>query len=90
MPQLRLLACFAHPDDEGFTAAGVLAASVARGADVRLVCATCGEEGDIRFPGAATRDTLGQVRHQELRRSCQVLGVQEPIVLGYRDSGWGD
>lgn len=31
-----------------------------------------------------------QVRHQELRRSCQVLGVHEPIVLGYRDSGWGD
>jgi LmbE family N-acetylglucosaminyl deacetylase len=90
MPRLRLLACFAHPDDEGFTAAGVLAASAVRGADIRLVCATCGEEGDIRFPGAATRDTLGQVRYQELRRSCQVLGMQEPIVFGYRDSGWGD
>ena len=90
MPQLRLLACFAHPDDEAFTAAGVLAISVARGVDVRLVCATRGEEGDIRFPGAATRETLGQVRDQELRRSCQVLGVQGPIVLGYRDSGWGD
>jgi LmbE family N-acetylglucosaminyl deacetylase len=24
MSQLRLLACFAHPDDEAFTAAGVL------------------------------------------------------------------
>jgi len=90
MLQLRLLACFAHPDDEAFTAAGVLAASVARGVDVRLICATRGEEGDICFPGAATRETLGQVRDQELRRSCQVLGMQEPMVLGYRDSGWGD
>ncbi|HEY7494368.1 MAG TPA: PIG-L deacetylase family protein [Candidatus Tectomicrobia bacterium] len=90
MLHLRLLACFAHPDDEAFTAAGVLAVSVACGVDVRLICATRGEEGDIRFPGAATRKTLGQVRDQELRRSCQMLGVQEPMVLGYRDSGWGD
>src|SRR5215831_6253815 len=90
MAQLRLLACFAHPDDEAFTASGVLAASTARGVQVRLVCATCGEEGDIRQPGGASRETLGQVRHEELRRSCAVLGLQEPIMLGYRDSGWGD
>jgi N-acetyl-1-D-myo-inositol-2-amino-2-deoxy-alpha-D-glucopyranoside deacetylase len=90
MAQLRLLACFAHPDDEAFTASGVLAASTARGVRVRLVCATCGEEGDIRQPGVATRETLGQVRHEELCRSCAVLGLQEPIMLGYRDSGWGD
>ena len=90
MAQLRLLACFAHPDDEAFTAAGVLVASTARGVQVRLVCATCGEEGDIRQPGVATRETLGQVRHQELQNSCAVLGIQAPIMLGYRDSGWGD
>jgi LmbE family N-acetylglucosaminyl deacetylase len=59
MAQLRLLACFAHPDDEAFTASGVLAASTARGVQVRLVCATYGEEGDIRQPGVATRETLG-------------------------------
>jgi LmbE family N-acetylglucosaminyl deacetylase len=90
MAQLRLLACFAHPDDEAFTASGVLAASTARGVQVRLVCATYGEEGDIRQLGVATRETLGQVRHEELRRSCAVLGLQEPVMLGYRDSGWGD
>lgn len=90
MEPLRMLACFAHPDDEAFCAAGVLALSTARGVRVRLMCATCGEEGDIRQPGAATPETLGQVRHEELRRSCQVLGVDEPLTLGYRDSGWGD
>jgi LmbE family N-acetylglucosaminyl deacetylase len=90
MAQLRMLACFAHPDDEAFLASGVLAASTARGVQGRLVCATCGEEGDIRQPDVATRETLGKVRHEELRRSCQVLGLQEPIMLDYRDSGWGD
>jgi N-acetyl-1-D-myo-inositol-2-amino-2-deoxy-alpha-D-glucopyranoside deacetylase len=62
MSQLRLLACFAHPDDEAFTAAGVLTASVARGVDVRLICATRGEEGDIRFPSTATVTQGGETR----------------------------
>lgn len=75
MVPLRMLLCLAHPDDEAFTASGVLAASTARGVQVRLICATYGEEGDIRQPGVATRETLGQVRHQELQRSCAVLGV---------------
>lgn len=90
MSQLRMLACFAHPDDEAFAASGVLAASTARGVQVRLLCATCGEEGDIRQPGSATPETLAKVRHAELRRSCQALRLAEPIMLGYRDSGWGD
>ena len=42
MAQWRMLACFAHPDDEAFVGAGVLAMSTARGVDVRLICATRG------------------------------------------------
>lgn len=91
MSSPRLLACFAHPDDEAFTASGVLALCTGQGVTAHLVCATGGEEGDIRTPGAATRETLSQVRYQELCQSCQVLGIQAPpIMLGYRDSGWGD
>jgi LmbE family N-acetylglucosaminyl deacetylase len=91
MIQPRLLACFAHPDDEAFMASGILALCTSQGVAARLVCATYGEEGDIRTPEAATRETLGQVRYQELCRSCEVLGVHDaPIMLGYRDSGWGD
>ncbi len=86
----RLLACFAHPDDESFSASGVLATNTARGVEVALICATNGEVGDIRTPGSATLETLGEVRHQELRASCSILGISEPIMLGYRDSGWGD
>ncbi len=87
MGRLRMLACFAHPDDEAFPVGGILATYAARGVEVRLVCATRGEEGEIRQPGSATTDTLAQVRHDELRCSCETLGIQEPIVLGYRDSG---
>lgn len=89
MTAWRLLACFAHPDDEAFCGSGVLAMSTAQGAEVQLVCATYGEAGNIQTPGSATPETLAEVRHAELRQSCQVLGIAEPIMLGYRDSGWG-
>ena len=86
-PRLRLLACFAHPDDEAFPVGGTLATYAAKGVQVRLICATLGEEGEIRQPGSATRETLAQVRLHELRGSCTSLGIEQPLVLGYRDSG---
>ena len=87
MPGPRLLACFAHPDDEAFPVGGALAAHAARGVTVRLVTATLGEEGEIRQPGLASPDSLGEVRRAELARSAKTLGITEPVVLGYRDSG---
>ncbi len=82
-----MLVCFAHPDDEAFPVGGTLASYTARGVDVRLICATLGEEGEIRQPGSATRETLPQVRWKELKASCRALGVQEPLILEHRDSG---
>ncbi len=87
MPGARLLACFAHPDDEAFPVGGVLAAHADRGVTVRLVTATLGEEGEIRQPGLASRESLGEVRRAELARSAKTLGIAEPVVLDYRDSG---
>ena len=52
MPGPRLLACFAHPDDEAFPVGGALAAHAARGVTVRLVTATLGEEGEIPPAGS--------------------------------------
>jgi N-acetyl-1-D-myo-inositol-2-amino-2-deoxy-alpha-D-glucopyranoside deacetylase len=83
----RLLAVFAHPDDESFGCGGTLARCAARGVQVYLVCATRGEVGEIRDPALATKETLGQVREGELREACRVLGLRPPVFLGYRDSG---
>ena len=83
----RLLACFAHPDDEAFPVGGALATHAARGVQIRLITATLGEEGEIRQPGAATPETLGSVRRVELARAVRILGLHDHIVLHYRDSG---
>jgi LmbE family N-acetylglucosaminyl deacetylase len=87
MPGHRLLACFAHPDDEAFPVGGALVAHTRRGVDVRLVTTTLGEEGEIRQEGSATRETLGQIRKVELGCAVQALRLGSNDVWGYRDSG---
>lgn len=82
-----LLAVFAHPDDEAFGTGGTLATYAAQGVEVTVVSATRGEAGEIADPTLAKMETLGQVRELELRCAAQVLGIEEPIFLGYRDSG---
>ncbi|MBN2555824.1 MAG: PIG-L family deacetylase [Anaerolineales bacterium] len=83
----RLLAVYAHPDDESFGTGGTLAKYAAEGVKVFLVCATRGEVGEIADPALATAETLGEVREQELRCAAQALGIETPIFLDYRDSG---
>ena len=87
MSEHRLLACFAHPDDEAFPVGGALAAHTRRGVDVRLITTTLGEEGEIRQEGSATRDTLGRIREVELSCAVQALRLNSNDVWGYRDSG---
>ncbi len=87
LTQLRVLASFAHPDDEGFGSGGTLAMLVARGAQVTLVCATNGDVGEISDPTLATHETLAQVRQEELRDAMRVTGVADIRFLNYRDSG---
>jgi LmbE family N-acetylglucosaminyl deacetylase len=81
----RLLAVFAHPDDETFCAGGTLAKYVAAGWKVMVISATRGQAGQIRDPQAATRRTLGQVREREFYAACEQLGVRHARVLDYMD-----
>jgi LmbE family N-acetylglucosaminyl deacetylase len=82
-----LLAVFPHPDDETFTAGGVMAAAIERGIPVTLICATRGEAGESSIPGLDDPEKLGAVREQELREAMDHLGVTDVRFLGYRDSG---
>ena len=83
--RMRILAVFAHPDDEVFAAGGTLAKYAARGDEAMVFSATRGQAGQIRDASAATRHTLGSVREQELRRACAILGVQHVVCADYMD-----
>lgn len=82
----KLMAIFAHPDDEGVVA-GTMARHARDHGEVMLVCATRGEVGEISDPSLATPETLGAVRQAELEAACAELGVQHLAFLPYRDSG---
>lgn len=92
----RLLFVHAHPDDETLTTGATIAHYVARGAEVRVVTCTLGEEGEVigeRWAGLAVdaADQLGGYRIGELSSALACLGVAEPSFLGgagrWRDSG---
>ena len=62
----------------------------AEGVHTVLVCCTGGEEGSILNPAMDTpevRDHLPEVRRRELDRAAEVIGYDEVVMLGYRDSG---
>lgn len=86
MENLRILATYGHPDDEG-QVTGTLAAFIARGAKVTLVCATRGEVGEISDPLLATPETLRYVRELELRAAMAQIGLADVRFLPFRDSG---
>lgn len=91
--QLRLLTVHAHPDDEASKGAGTVARYRQEGVRTVLVCCTGGEAGDILNP-AMDRDEirarLPEVRREELDRAAAIIGYDEVVMLGYRDSGMPD
>lgn len=80
-----LLGVFAHPDDEQFGTAGALLACAEQGVAIHLLVATRGEAGEISDSALATAETLGEVREQEMRTACRLLGFEPPVFLSHSD-----
>jgi len=93
VPELCLLTVHAHPDDEASKGAGTVSLYSAAGVSTVLVTCTGGEEGDILNPAMdqqAVRDNLADVRRAELETAAAIIGYDEVVMLGYRDSGMPD
>ena len=94
-----MLFVHAHPDDESLANGATIAHYTARGAQVRVVTCTLGEEGEVigdRWAELAVdrADQLGGYRIGELTAALHALGVDGPIYLGgagrWRDSGMAE
>jgi len=79
----RILAIFAHPDDEQ-TVAPLLVKSVEEGAEVTLVTATDGRLGTNEYTDYEAGDGLAAIRREELKCAAETLGVKL-IHLNYHD-----
>jgi LmbE family N-acetylglucosaminyl deacetylase len=78
----RMLAVFAHPDDESFGSGGTLAKYAHQDVQVVLLCVTRGEAG---IPGVKPEEA-GNIRTRELRQAAERLGI-EVYFLDYPDGG---
>jgi LmbE family N-acetylglucosaminyl deacetylase len=83
----RLLAVFAHPDDESFGPGGTLAQYAQSGVEVHLICATRGEVGNIPEALKGKENSVAELREAELRCAAYQLGLEKVHFLDYRDSG---
>jgi LmbE family N-acetylglucosaminyl deacetylase len=75
-----ILGVWAHPDDDIYLSSGLMALAAREGRRVIDVTATRGEGGSLdeeRWPSA----TMADVRSAEMRRSLDILGVQEHRFL---------
>lgn len=82
---IKILAFFAHPDDETMFCGGTLAYLADQGADVYYLSATRGEGGELGEPPVCTREELGRVREEELRCAVRALGGAGVDFLEYQD-----
>jgi mycothiol S-conjugate amidase len=91
--RLCLLTVHAHPDDESSKGAGTVHMYHHEGVHTVLVCCTGGEAGDILNPAMdipEVRERLHDVRMEELAKATELIGYDEVVMLGYRDSGMPD
>src|SRR5918998_4434653 len=92
-PRLSLLTVHAHPDDEASKGAGTVARYHDDGVRTVLVTCTGGEAGDILNPAMDRPEIVADlpaVRIRELARAAEIIGYDEVVLMGYRDSGMPD
>ena len=79
-----ILGVWAHPEDETYLMAGLMAEAARNGQRVVLATATRGEEGSQdheRWPP----ERMGEIRERELEECLRILGVSEHYWLDYYD-----
>ena len=83
-PPMRLLGVWAHPDDESYLSAGLMARTIGAGGQVTIVTLTAGEGG---FPADDDRSVEHRARQRrlELSSAMATIGVHDIRFLGVAD-----
>lgn len=82
----RVLAVWAHPDDESFGPVVTFRRAADAGAALALLTATRGEAGQTKLPDV-TKASLAGVREAELLAAATVIGFEQVQILGHPDGG---
>jgi len=84
-PIMKILAFFAHPDDETMLSGGALAILAQSGIEVHYLIATRGEGGERGEPPQCEPEQLGELREREVACAVENLGGSSLANLGYPD-----
>lgn len=80
----RVLVIQAHPDDAEFSCSGTIAKWAKAGAEIHYCSITSGDKGSE--DPSLTGVKLANLREEEQRRACEILGVRSVTFLGYPDA----
>lgn len=80
-----ILGVWAHPDDESWCAAGIMAVARANGQRVVCITATKGDAGKTADDTKWPQSRLAEIRTTELEKALDVIGVREHYWLNYKD-----
>ena len=82
----QVLVIFPHPDDEAFGVSGTISKFIHEGVPVTYACLTLGQMGrNLGNPPFATRESLPEIRKNELQEAARSMGLEDLRMLGYRD-----
>ncbi len=82
---MRILAIFAHPDDESYGPGGTLAKYARAGHRVDLLTLTRGEAGSLGICKTLAPEEKAEMRRRELECAAETLGIQSITLLNYPD-----
>lgn len=80
-----ILGIWAHPDDETWACAGIMAEAIKNGQKVACVTATKGGAGKTASQRKWPQEQLTQIRETELGNALSIIGVHDLHWLGYED-----
>jgi LmbE family N-acetylglucosaminyl deacetylase len=82
---MKILATFAHPDDESYGPAGTLAKATNNGNIVSMLTLTQGESGSMGISKDLSAAELAKRRMQELQKAARKLGIQHLQIHNLAD-----
>ena len=85
-----ILGVWAHPDDEAYLMAGVMALAADAGQRVACVTATLGDAGETADAERWPQHELRAIRRKELAGAMEILGVREHECLDLDDGTLAD
>ncbi len=80
----KVMGIWAHPDDETMMIGGLMALAAQNSQLVQCIIATRGEAG-VQDTARWPQESLGSIRQAEVCEAMRILGVPDPLWLGYQD-----